>query len=158
LKIDKPDMASRMNEDGLPMIAAENFIETEFEDKFLFYVQQFGLAGIELITKTKMTDTDFDIPNVDTELTWIEKKPDPNDRLKTIDTVKKENLLTRDANLYKARLQNGLRKKEEYITNKQKLCSKLMMRLERSLRVSVQQHKDYVTAIKHWFLYIHIGV
>jgi hypothetical protein len=52
-----------------------------------------------------------------------------------------------DKELYTAQLQNGLRKKEQHVTLKQRLCSMLILKLEKALRVSVQQHKEYAKAM-----------
>lgn len=69
-----------------------------------------------------------------------------NDRRKS----KIENKLYKDVEkeMYTLRLQNGLKRKDQYVANKQLLCSKLMMKLDQSLRVSVQQHKDKAKAIE----------
>jgi len=56
-------IAKTISGDGLPMVSAENFMEVEFEEKFFFYAQQFGLAGAELVRGFALTEKDFDIPD-----------------------------------------------------------------------------------------------
>lgn len=48
---------------GLPIVSAENFVESEFEDKFVIYAQRYGLAGKELELGREMTTNDFEMPD-----------------------------------------------------------------------------------------------
>ena len=148
-------IAKTISGDGLPMVSAENFMEVEFEEKFFFYAQQFGLAGAELVRGFALTDKDFDIPDDSTtremvvayEVTEPVLAKDGTDTGKTekVTKYRKETVPLRvhDEALYRTLLQNGYRRKDEYVLNKQKLCGCLMLKLEKTLRVSVQQHEKY---------------
>ncbi len=178
-------------EDGVPMVSTDNFLSSEFEERFRLLAQQYGSAGLELIRGKALTDADFDIPDgnelvrvyVDENskeyiqsvrkgdieemqtvekmwnagLTPGDKKKHENELLspaknkgtkKKVQDYRKIRIEVRkykdvEKEVFSAKLQNGLRRKEQHVYLKQKLCSKLMMKLEKSLRVSVQQHKDY---------------
>ena len=63
-------IAKTISGDGLPMVSAENFMEVEFEEKFFFYAQQFGLAGAELVRGFALTDKDLIFPMIPLPERW----------------------------------------------------------------------------------------
>ena len=69
----------------LPTVTAENFVESQFEDKFMCYVQRFGIIAKELARKKSydINDPIFRMPDAN-RLVSVSKLveaevPDPND-------------------------------------------------------------------------------
>ena len=131
----------------LPIVSAENFAEVDFSDKFFFFAHQFGTAGKELMKGRKLTDLELGIPDPNERVEIEVEVPDPNDNTRKIKMRQQEKRSVAYPDEYKAELNSGLRQKQEHEKEKQKMCGRLLMQLDKTLRTSVVQHADYAGAV-----------
>jgi hypothetical protein len=151
-------MMSKKANDYFPQeITVENFLECEFQEKFKYYAQQYGMAGRELSKGKKLEDKDFDIPDPDlkvevTELVEELEQSSSGAAAKKSTVRRQVKKLYKEVypEEYKIRLTNGLKRKETYQKDKQRLCSDLLLMLGKSLRNSVTQHKSFATAFEEY--------
>ncbi len=148
-------MTSLRRKDIFPTeVTAENFVETEFEEKFGLFASQFGFAGKEFELRRKLTEDDFEFPNPDRIVNYMEEVEreieDPDDRTKT---RKARILVSRTgkykdayADRYRAEVSQALKNKQQYRDHLQTLCAELLLCLDKNLRSAVTQHTKYKEA------------
>ena len=144
-------------------MSADKFLETEFEEMFVYYAQQFGHAGKELERGRRMEDVDFEFPDpnayCDVTEEYYEETEDASGA--KIDVLRQRKRRVRYAEAfaqqYIADLNTALRAKTKYQSDKQQLCSELLLRLDKSLRNTVTQHTQYKEAKRYYQIMAYCG-
>lgn len=145
----------------IPVVSADNFTETDFEERYVYYAQKFGYAGKELESRTRLTEDYFYDPVVkaskkvikqrNVEVPCLDANSNPmvdgngHPIMETIQVDYTDNELLKeiDPERYKVKLRSAEREYQAYIRNKRELCNDLMLHLDKSLRAAVTQHPDY---------------
>ncbi len=134
---------------SIPVVSAETFVESEFEERYIYYAQKFGYAGLELETRTPLNE-DYFINKANPMITrkFIVQLPHPTQAGQTVDVDREETkpLKEWDPERYKNKVAMADKQYANHERNRQELCNDLMLHLDKSLRAAVTQHPDYKRA------------